>query len=107
MDENVLEEIPAVESESECRENCRQKSNCSFFTFFQKDDPNSQTCVLLSHLMEPLQQCDYVLYVEEQKFNMFTYTGANEIDVLNSLSFGVSQFELRVLVTFVNIYPVF
>ena len=69
--------------------------------------------------MEPLQQCDhcvsgpancggdYVLDVEEQKFNMFTYTGANEIDVHINLAFGASQFELRVLVTFVNIYPVF
>ena len=25
---------------------------------------------------------EYVLNVEEQKFSMFTYTGANEIDVL-------------------------
>ena len=40
----------------------------------------------------------------EQKF---TYTGANEIDVHINLAFGASQFELRVLVTFVNIYPVF
>ena len=54
MDENVLEEIPAVESESDCRVHCRQKSNCRYFTLFQEDDPNSQTCVL-----EPLQQCDH------------------------------------------------
>ena len=31
-----------------------KKSNCRYFTLFQEDDPNSQTCVL-----EPLQQCDH------------------------------------------------
>ena len=119
IDGNLLEGIPGVEIESDCWEHCKQKSNCRFYTYFQEEDPNSQTCVLLSHLMDPLQQCDhcvsgpancggdFVWDGEEDKFKMFTYSGGNEIDVLINLSFGASQFELRVLVTFVNIYPVF
>ena len=59
IDENFLEGIPGVESQLDCWEHCKQNSNCRFYTYFQEEDPNSQTCVLLSYLMEPLQQCDH------------------------------------------------
>ena len=57
INENLLEFLSDVESEHECRDHCSSSNNCSYYTHFTQDDPNSRTCVLLTHLLEPLQPC--------------------------------------------------
>ena len=61
IDGNLLASYVDVENEAECRNHCRATSNCSYYTYFLEEDPNSQLCIALSHLIEPLQPCDTCL----------------------------------------------
>ena len=61
IDENNLASFVGVETEAECRNHCRATNNCSYYTYFLEEDPNSQLCIALSHLIEPLQPCDTCL----------------------------------------------
>ena len=61
IDDNNLATFVGVEMEGECREHCRTTSNCSYYTYFLEGDPNSQLCIALSHLIEPLEHCDTCL----------------------------------------------
>ena len=61
IDDNLLESYFGVETEVECKEHCRTTSNCSHYTYFLEEDPNSQLCVVLSYLIEPLQPCNTCL----------------------------------------------
>ena len=47
-----------VESQFMCKEQCRTTSNCVYYTYFTEGDANAKLCILLSYLIEPLQQCD-------------------------------------------------
>ena len=58
IDNNHVDTYYDVVTEAECKEYCRQTLNCSFYTYFFEEDPNSQLCILLSHLIEPLKPCD-------------------------------------------------
>ena len=61
IDDNLLESYGGVETEAECRDHCRTISNCSHYTYFLEEDINSNLCVTLSYLIEPLQPCDTCL----------------------------------------------
>ena len=61
INENLLGFLSDVESEHECRDHCSSSNNCSYYTYFTQDDPNSRTCVLLTQLLEPLQPCSTCL----------------------------------------------
>ena len=112
IDENLLEDIPGVESQSDCMDLCYKSSDCKFYTYFLKEDLNSQNCVLLSSLIEPLQACDhcitgpadcrgyedcsFVLDGEQHQFYMVT-DPATEINIHIPLSFEADDCQLRVL----------
>ena len=108
IDNNNLETYFDVETEGECKEYCRATSNCSFYTYFFEEDPNSQMCILLSHLMEPMQPCDTCVtgpldcqqseYCslefdgDSYKFLMFTETGVDINITVSSSSFCQLRF---------------
>ena len=114
IDENLVEVFSGVESEFECKELCyNSSSDCKYYTYFLKEDPNSQTCVLLSSLKEPLQPCDHCVTgpvicdkyqdcsfiiddeQEQHQFFMFNKTDV-EINIYIPRSFGSSECQLRV-----------
>ena len=59
LDENILELIPGIQSEQECKERCSGNSECSFFTYFFEDDPVLYNqCFLLTEFLDPRQPCE-------------------------------------------------
>ena len=48
---NLIKEIPGVNSERVCRQNCRKNSSCEFYTYLT----TTQECFLLTRLIEPFQ----------------------------------------------------
>ena len=58
IEDNLLQTLVDVETEADCKNYCRHMYGCAFYTYFFKEDPNPKLCVLLSHLIEPLQPCD-------------------------------------------------
>lgn len=60
--ENTLGEILDVKTTPDCREYCRSRTGCRFYSYY--DSPGSvfyQMCFLLSHLMEPYQHSEGVI----------------------------------------------
>ena len=58
MEDNILDFYYDVESETDCKDHCAFRDSCTYYTYFKKYGANSKTCVLLSQLLGPLQQCD-------------------------------------------------
>ena len=59
LDENILVLTPNVELELTCKNKCIQNDNCSFYTYFHgNDSPYHETCVLLTEILPPIQDCD-------------------------------------------------
>ena len=60
LDENVVEVIPETSQIQDCRNLCKQNSNCSWFTYFMKEDTHfHEHCFLLSRLYNHQGDCDY------------------------------------------------
>ena len=59
LDDNIVDMVPDVDSDVECRLQCQDAPGCSFYTHFSSADPLFPgLCMLLSHLSAPLQPCD-------------------------------------------------
>ena len=59
LDDNIVNIMPDVSSDVECRLQCQDTQDCSFYTHFSAADPMfPRLCMLLSHLKAPLQPCD-------------------------------------------------
>ena len=61
IDNNFIDLVGDVDSESDCRDFCKSMDTCNYYTYFTEDDLHSKACVLLSSLMEPFQNCDTCL----------------------------------------------
>jgi len=57
VDDNMLDIIPDIGNEGDCWDLCGKTSGCEFYTFYLEDNPYHGTCVLLSSLQPPLQDC--------------------------------------------------
>ena len=58
LGENMIEFIPHVETETDCRAACISEAACVFYTYHGASDPVfPATCILLSSLKEPIQAC--------------------------------------------------
>ena len=60
LEDNVLEIIPDVESELNCKANCRNVSDCQAYTYHDNLDlalPN--ICFLLTEVRGPMQTCEH------------------------------------------------
>merc|ERR1712179_85047 len=57
VDENLLDIVPNIGTEGECRELCRDKSGCEYYTYYLETDPNYGTCFHLKSLEPPVQDC--------------------------------------------------
>ena len=51
---NPLRKLDGIISEGECRQKCRQNTECEFYTFLAE----SHQCFLLSQLIEPYHNCN-------------------------------------------------
>ncbi len=58
IDSNFLDLLLNVPTEVGCRGQCVNNDACSHYTYFTEGDPQDETCILLSSLMEPLLPCD-------------------------------------------------
>ena len=60
ISDNLLQILANVESESKCKQHCGATNNCSFYTYFKREEMNADAkmCILMSSVKEPLQQCD-------------------------------------------------
>merc|ERR1712155_333520 len=58
LDDNVLDVVPNIDSETDCKQSCLNSTGCSYFTFFL---PNSTLfhnyCFLQSEFVGPAQPC--------------------------------------------------
>merc|ERR1719334_143838 len=110
IDDNFLDLIPNIRSEVDCRKLCIEKSSCEYYTFYLDANPNYGTCVLLSSLLPPIQdcptcvtgprQCEDCSFLYEGKNltqMMFTEPGINISLSTNGLSSIFSECQLRVL----------
>ena len=64
---NVLQVIPDMEQEVDCKEVCATTESCTFYTFHDSStvfSPN--TCFLQASFLEPIQQCSYCRYSAEE-----------------------------------------
>ena len=60
LGENMLNFFPDVESEEACRNTCLSIPACNFYTYHGSCDPNYPgACALLSHVLEPVQECNH------------------------------------------------
>ena len=58
IEQNLLDFLPAVESELECKAGC----SCSQYTYFSQEDPQvPDLCFLLTDLISPLTNCPHCL----------------------------------------------
>ena len=60
--DNVIEWIPDVEEELNCKSICLEDAGCLYYTYYDKeneDDPN--LCILLSDLLSPIQECEHCI----------------------------------------------
>ena len=59
LDENVLDVIPNIKSEIDCKQSCLAHPNCTFYTyFFPNDTIHHQYCFLQTELVGPQQPCE-------------------------------------------------
>ena len=62
IDENLVQVVADVDTEVDCKVLCGTSSDCGFYTYFLPSDLNTpRLCVLLSHLLDPLEVCDHCL----------------------------------------------
>ena len=60
LEENVLEVIPGVEDELDCKAICRNQTACQSYTYHNSTDPVlRKICFLLTEIQEPLQSCEH------------------------------------------------
>ena len=58
LGDNVLDVIPYIESEMNCKELCLMNSTCTFYTYFLANDTLlHQNCFLLTEFAPPAQPC--------------------------------------------------
>ena len=57
IDDNMLDFIPNIGTERDCKELCGDRSGCEYYTFYLEDDPYYGSCLLLSSLEPPIQDC--------------------------------------------------
>ena len=58
LDENLIDALPNVESELECKNHCSSTENCTWYTYYPENDTNyHQICFLQSELLQPIQSC--------------------------------------------------
>ena len=108
MEDNIIDLHFDVESEHDCRNLCSVGESCSFYTYFTEDDPNSRTCVLLTHLIEPLQPCatcmtgpvdcsdDCKMIIDGESYTSMMFTNAGD-DVNVDVSGDCVKSQLRLL----------
>merc|ERR1719204_1943416 len=59
LDENILDVIPNIQSEIDCKQSCLAHPNCSFYTyFFPNDTIHHQHCFLQTEFVGPQQPCE-------------------------------------------------
>jgi len=111
IEDNFVDYITNLPSESACINECRKRSSCNFYTFYLEDDPNSGACVLLSSIIEPLAECPtcvtgpvecdnfddcgFFYNGKQENHMMFTQPGT-EIE-LSTKGVSISTCELRIL----------
>ena len=60
QDYNVIELIPDVELERNCKGICLADADCLYYTYYgRKSDHNPNLCILLSDLPSPSQECEH------------------------------------------------
>ena len=58
MGNNVIEFIPGVTIESDCKYHCKNNFRCAFYTYYGQESPQfSNVCVLLTNFQPPLVKC--------------------------------------------------
>ena len=86
IEENFLRYIPKLPFESEFINECRQTTGCNYYTYFLEDDPNYGTCILLSSIIEPLEECPTCVTGPLECVNFddcgFTYNGKKETNMI-------------------------
>ena len=109
----MLDFIPDIGSERDCKQLCREKAGCEIYTFYLEDDPYHGSCLLLSSLQQPIQdcpscvtgpsQCDAaadcrfsIYYQPDTTYLMFKNIGRNDTLTTNGGSY-FAECELRVL----------
>ena len=61
-EENMINVVNDIDSESECQGLCLNNANCSIFTYFKKDDIEFPgLCFLLDRLLVPFYACDHCI----------------------------------------------
>ena len=56
MDENVIDIVMNIETENACKDLCTTTNPCSWYTYFNENDPTyHETCFLLKDLLPPLE----------------------------------------------------
>ena len=94
IEDNLLEYLQNVASEDQCHKHCVNNQMCAFYTYFLEEDAFSQTCILLSALIEPFQPCDTCLTGPSacQLYNKcsFLYNGSRNQSALMFTDPGVN-----------------
>ena len=57
MEDNILEYLTSVPTESDCKSLCRNRTGCFYYTYYLEDDPHQGTCILLTSIIEPTEEC--------------------------------------------------
>ena len=98
-----MDNITNLSSEPDCAYECWKQRSCNYYTFYLEDDPNSGACVLLSSIIEPLEECPTCVTgpVECDNFDDcgFFYSGKEE----NHMMFTEPQTEFELVTKGVSI----
>ena len=101
IEDNFLEAHGDVKTELVCKDLCKLTSNCSFYTYFIETDPNSQFCILMTSLIQPLSPCETCKTGPvDCNSNQCTFKGG-----LQSLMFTDPELEVNLKVSHVVIMP--
>merc|ERR1719153_1283734 len=107
INDNLLDFIPNIESEGDCRDLCSEKFGCQYYTYYYL-----KSCFLLSSLKPPIQDCPSCvtgpLHCDQPADCSFLYDGHNHthliftepgVNITFSTSGGsyFSECQLRVL----------
>jgi len=108
IEDNYVDYIPNVSSESGCINECRSASGCNYYTYYLEDDPNSGVCILLSSIIEPIEECatcvtgpidceaecGFIYDGKKENHMMFTDPG---VDIVFHTDSSLNLCQLRVL----------
>ena len=62
LGDNVIEYIPDVEEERNCKSICLGNAGCLYYTYYDKEnEDNPNLCILLSDLLSPTQECEHCI----------------------------------------------